>query len=80
MERSGKPVEPVRPSEMEIIYLYTCPFCSRDVPLLAPTRPAMAQCDACRKSFPIVPVDEKAIRYVRLMLAGGKASVDPEFL
>jgi hypothetical protein len=40
----------------------------------------MAQCDACRKNFPIVPVDEKAVRYLRLMMAGGKAGIDPDFL
>lgn len=80
MSASGKPVTPVKPSGMEIIYLYPCPYCTREVPLIAPTRPAMAQCDACRKNFPIVPVDEKAVRYLRLMMAGGKAGIDPDFL
>jgi hypothetical protein len=40
----------------------------------------MAQCDACRKNFPIVPVDERALRYYKIMLAGGKAAIDPDFL
>ncbi len=78
--KSSKPVLPVKPVNMEIIYLYPCPFCEREVPLIAPTRPAMAQCDACRKNFPIVPVDDRTIRYVKLIMAGGKASVDPDFL
>ena len=41
---------------------------------------AMARCDACGKAFPIVPVDAKSVQYVRLMLANGKAAVDPDFL
>ncbi len=75
-----KPVTPVRPTGMEIIFLYPCPFCQREVPLIAPTRPAMAQCDACRKSFPIVPVDERGLRFMKIILAQGRASIDPDFL
>jgi hypothetical protein len=77
---SKKPLAPVKPVGLEMIYLYPCPFCEREVPLIAPTRPAMAQCDSCRKNFPIVPVDEHTVRYVKIMLAGGRASVDPDFL
>ena len=80
MGDSKKPLTPVKPTGMEVIYLYPCPFCEREVPLIAPTRPAMAQCDACRKNFPIVPVDDRTIRYFKIMLAGGKASIDPDFL
>jgi hypothetical protein len=50
-----KPLTPVRPMGMEIVFLYPCPHCAREVTLIAPTRPSMAQCDACRKNFPIVP-------------------------
>ena len=74
------PLNPVKPSGMELIFLYSCPFCRRDVPLIAPTAPTLAQCDACRRSFPIVPVDEKAVQFVKIMLAGGRASIDPDFL
>ncbi len=77
---SSKPIMPVKPMGMEIIFLFQCPHCSREVPLIAPTRPAMTQCDACRKSFPIVPVDDRTLRYLKVMLAGGKAAVDPDFL
>lgn len=80
MVESKKPVAPVKPAGMEVIYLYPCPHCEREVPLIAPTRPAMAQCDACRKNFPIVPVDERTLRYFKVMLAGGKASIDPDFM
>lgn len=40
----------------------------------------MAQCDACRENFPIVPVDDRTIRYMKLIMAGGKAGIDPDFL
>ncbi|GAB7022966.1 hypothetical protein [Salidesulfovibrio brasiliensis] len=80
MSQNSKPLTPVKPRSMEIIYLYPCPHCGREVPLIAPTRPAMAQCDACRKSFPIVPVDEKAIRFIKIMHDGGKAGIDPDFM
>ena len=80
MSEKRKPLTPVRPAGMEIVFLYPCPHCQREVPLIAPTRPAMAQCDACRKNFPIVPVDERTMNYLRLVLAGGKAAIDPDFL
>lgn len=76
----SKPLMPVRPMGMEIVFLYPCPHCAREVTLIAPTRPTMAQCDACRKSFPIVPVDDRTLRYFKIMLNGGKAAIDPDFL
>jgi hypothetical protein len=76
----SKPLTPVRPIGMEIVFLYPCPHCAREVTLIAPTRPTMAQCDACRKNFPIVPVDDRTLRYFKLMLNGGKAAIDPDFL
>lgn len=80
MAGSNKPLTPVKPAGMEMIFLYPCPHCEREVPLIAPSRPAMAQCDACRENFPIVPVDDRTIRYMKLILAGGKAGIDPDFL
>ena len=40
----------------------------------------MAQCDACRGHFPIVPVDERTVKFLRIILAGGRAAIDPDFL
>jgi hypothetical protein len=78
--RNGKPLTPVKPSGMELIFLYSCPFCRRMVPLANPTQPSMAQCDACHEHFPIVPVDDRSIQFVKIMLAGGKAGIDPDFI
>jgi hypothetical protein len=40
----------------------------------------MAQCDACGRAFPIVPVEESSVRFMKIMLANGRAAVDPDFL
>ncbi|WP_319780260.1 hypothetical protein [Maridesulfovibrio sp.] len=79
MSESRKPLSPVKPSGMELIFMFPCPFCGREVPYIAPTQPAMATCDACRRNFPIVPVDEKIVRFYKTMLENGKAAVDPDF-
>ena len=80
MAAPKKPLTPVKPSGVEIIYLYPCPFCVREVPVIAPTKPAMAQCDACHKRFPIVPVDERSVSFIKIMLANGLAGIDPDFV
>ncbi|WP_027178708.1 hypothetical protein [Maridesulfovibrio bastinii] len=79
MSQSRKPMSPVRPTGMEIIFLYSCPYCERQVPLISPTQPSVIQCDACRREFPIIPVDEKNIRFYKAMLANGNAAIDPDF-
>ncbi len=76
---SSKPIQPVAPEGMELLFFYPCPHCGRHVPLVSPTQPAMVQCDSCEGSFPIMPVDEHSLHYVRIMLANGKAAIDPDF-
>ncbi|MDL2280182.1 hypothetical protein LJC15_05960 [Desulfovibrio sp. OttesenSCG-928-G11] len=77
---SRRPVAPVKPSGMELVFFYHCPYCRRELPLVAPPQPAMIACDACRQSFPIVPVDEYSVQFVKLMLGDGKAAIDPDYL
>lgn len=72
-------VRPAAPEGMEMIFFYSCSYCGRHVPVVSPTQPAMVQCDACQEYFPIMPVDERSLHYVRLMLANGKAALDPDF-
>lgn len=74
-----KPVQPVAPSGMELIFLYTCPYCHKDVGVVAPTQPTMARCDTCSKLFPILPVDERSVQYVRLMMGNGLSAMDSDF-
>lgn len=80
MSDNKKPINPVKPSGMELICFYPCPFCSRDVPIVAPLSPGMIRCDACTKEFPVVPVDERSVRFFKLMTGNGKAAVDSDFL
>ncbi len=77
---SPKPLQPVMPDGMELLFFYPCPHCKKHVPLVSPTHPAMVTCDGCQQSFPIMPVDERSLHYVRIMLADGKAAVDPDFI
>lgn len=70
----------VRPVGMEILMFYPCPYCTRKVPVLAPLQPSVVECDSCRKRFPVVPMDAKTIRFIRMMMAGGPAGVNPEYI
>ncbi|UZP68237.1 hypothetical protein N1030_04460 [Desulfovibrio mangrovi] len=79
-QKSNKPLAPVKPAGLEMIFFYPCPHCGHNVPLLTPVQPSMAQCDACAQHFPIVPVDEKTLRFMRTMLANGRAAIDPDFM
>ncbi len=78
-DSNNKPLTPVKPVAMDFLFIYPCPFCGRQVPLLGPSQPSMAPCDGCRQMFPVVPVDGYTMRYLKLMLNNGKAAVDPDF-
>lgn len=75
-----RPTSPVKPVGMELVFFYPCPYCQRELPLVAPPQASMINCDRCRQSFPIVPVDEHSVQFVKLMLADGPAAVDPDFI
>ncbi|MEG1609672.1 MAG: hypothetical protein RR014_03675 [Bilophila sp.] len=79
MSTPKRPVQPVQPCGMELIFFYRCPSCGRKITTLSPTQPAMAPCEACGTPFPIVPVDERTIQFIKIMLAEGRAAVDPDF-
>jgi hypothetical protein len=74
-----KPVMAVHPERLEIVLYYTCPYCNRKVPLMAPTQPSMAQCDACSRQFPVVPADEKSLNFIKTILDNGRAGIDPNY-
>lgn len=74
------PLTPSKPAGLEVIVYYYCPHCGRKTPLLAPVQPAMAQCDACARQFPVAPVDARSIQFIKTMLANGHAAVDPDFI
>lgn len=78
-DKPNRPVVPVPPDGMELVFFYQCPNCGRHVPLASPTEPRMVTCDACHFAFPIIPVEEQGLHYIRIMMAGGKAAGDPDF-
>jgi hypothetical protein len=80
MSERKKPLLPVKPSGLELVFFYACPGCRRNLPVVSPTQPTMVRCEACGVQFPIVPVDEKGVRFMKLITASGNAAVDPDFL
>ena len=80
MKKSHEPLFPVAPDGMEIVFFYPCPFCGRHVPRANPVEVTMALCDNCNRNFPIIPVDEYSLQYIRIMLAGGQAAADLDFM
>lgn len=65
---------------MEVLFFYTCPACGRHTGLPSPTEPRMITCLGCRANFPIIPVDQHALQYMRIMLAQGMAAADPDYM
>ena len=47
MSLSSRPVQPVPPESMELVFFYRCPGCGRRNPLIAPTQPSMTRCESC---------------------------------
>ena len=72
MSLSSRPVQPVPPESMELVFFYRCPGCGRRNPLIAPTQPSMTRCESCGEPFPVMPVDERTVHYVKIMLANGR--------
>ena len=79
MSLSSRPAQPVPPESMELVFFYRCPGCGRRNPLIAPTQPSMTRCESCGEPFPVMPVDERTVHYVKIMLATGRAALDPDF-
>ncbi len=75
----NKPLQPVKPVGIELIFLYPCPFCKHQVPTLSPTSPAAIRCEECGGEFPVFPIDEKSVVFIKTVLADGQAAIDPSF-
>lgn len=80
MSNPSKPVNPVKPSGLELVVIYACPYCSREIPMLAPTMPVVVHCDVCARNFPVIPVEEKTVAFVKLILANGSSAIDTDFM
>lgn len=77
---SQRPLEPVKPSSMELVFFYTCPHCHRELPTFAQIQPTLLMCETCGQHFPIVPVDEYTVQFIKVVLDNGPAAIDPDFL
>ena len=80
MPMNARPLTPVPPDGMEILFFYPCPRCGAHKSLVSHTAPGMTACDRCGQKFPIIPIDEHTMQYLRIMLESGKAAADPDFL
>lgn len=72
-------IDPVKPDSMALVFVYHCPVCGSEHVLVSPVQPYSVNCGFCRSRFPIVPVDEKTVKYVYTMLGNGKAAIDPDY-
>lgn len=75
-----KPVSPVAPSGLELVFSYRCPHCGKKTPINAPMQPGMVECNACAQAFPVLPVDDRTILFIQIMLNNGRAAVDQDFV
>ncbi|CAM2061190.1 conserved hypothetical protein [Desulfovibrionales bacterium] len=80
MREFKKTHAPVKPVDLELFFVYQCPFCGCLVSLAGSTHSTLAQCDVCKDQFSIVPADDRSIQFIKIMLANGKAGIDPNFL
>lgn len=78
--KDGRPLMPMPPEGLEILFYYRCPRCDKHVALSSPTEPRMVKCDNCHQDFPIIPVDDHTIQYIQIILQHGRAAADPDFL
>lgn len=75
-----KIVSPVAPSGLDLVFYYRCPHCSKKTPLISPMQPGMVACAACAQTFPVLPVDDRTIHFIQIMLNNGRAAVDQDFV
>ncbi len=80
MPKRSRVEQPVAPEGMALIFLYPCPQCGYKNHFVAPLQPAMVHCGACDTVFPIIPVDERTVRFVQIILGNGAAAAAPDFV
>lgn len=73
-------VTPVAPTGMDLVFTYRCPYCGKKNHLVSPLQPETVVCSTCTKSFPVLPVDDRSIHFIHIMLNSGRAAVDQDFV
>lgn len=74
-----KIIEPVAPKGMDIVLMYPCPNCQKELAVNAPIRPVKLTCPFCSVEFPILPADPTSMAYIKLIFANGAAIINPDF-
>ena len=80
MSAPNRPVQPVPPVAMEMIFFYTCPQCGWHAAVGNATEAKLIPCESCGLRFPITPVEEHYLHFMRIMTGAGRAAADPDFL
>ena len=75
MSSPKRPVQPVPPAAMEMIFFYTCPQCGWHAAVGNPTEAKLIPCESCGLRFPIIPVEEHYLHFMRIMTGAGRAAV-----
>ncbi len=77
---SQRPMQPVAPVSMHIVFGYICPSCGQTSHVPAQVRPTQIRCVKCQTVFPIIPVDERTLHFIHIMLDNGRAAADTDFI
>ena len=77
---NSRPVQPVAPSGMAILFTYVCPHCGQQNYIPEPVQPESCRCGRCAQPFPIIPVDRRTLHYLRIMFDNGRAAADIDFI
>lgn len=79
MSLSSRPVQPVPPESMELVFFLSLPRLWAPQPSDCADAAFHDPLRVLRGPFPVMPVDERTVHYVKIMLANGRAALDPDF-
>lgn len=80
MKKKTTTVTPVGPCSLDLVFSYRCPHCGKKNHLISPMQPEMVSCGSCSQAFPVLPVDDRTIHFIQIMLNNGRAAVDQDFV
>ena len=80
MSAPQRPLQPVAPVGMELVFFYSFPQCGWHAAVGSPVEAKLVPCESCGLRFPIIPVEEHYLHFMRIMTGGGLAAVDPDLL
>ncbi len=75
-----RPVQPVAPTSMNVFFGYACPHCGQLNHVPAQLKPTQIHCGQCGFAYPLIPVDERTLHFMHIMLDNGRAAADADFV